>query len=283
MGSSVETSRPFQRMYIDILGPYPRTKRGYIGILIILDHLTKFHWLCPLKKITSSGIVDILLKQMFHIYGVPETLMSDNGSQFKANDFNAFLTSLGIKHVFTALYSPQSNASERENRSIIAGIRSYLHKDHTLWDQQLSFISCSLRNTIKCSPYRALFGLDMVTLGSSYKILRTLDSLNEPSVKISREDELQIMRVKLREHIAQAHEINAKQYNLRSRPISYKVGDEVFRRNFAHSCQIKKFNSKLAPLFIKANVKEKIGNNYYVLQDIDSNNTGTCHAKDMRP
>lgn len=214
-------------------------------------------------------------------------LISDNGSQFKDNDFNAFLTSLGITHIYTALYSPQSNASERVNRSIIAGIRSYLSKDHTLWDQHLSFISCSLRNTIhqaiKCSPYKAMFGLEMITNGSSYKLLKNLESLNEPVVKLCREDELQVMRAKLKEHIAQAYESNAKQYNLRTRPISYNVGDEVFRRNFAQSSQEKKFNAKLAPIYIKAKVKEKIGSHYYILQDLDSNNTGTYHAKDIRP
>lgn len=244
MGSPVETSRPFQRIYVDILGPYPRSKQGHIGILIVLDHLTKFHWLFPLKKFTSLCIIDLLLKHVFHIYGVPETLLSDNGSQFKANDFNAFLTSLGITHVYTALYSPQSNASERVNRSIIAGIRSFLKKDHTLWDQNLSFISCSLRNTvhqaIQCSPYKALFGLDMVTHGSSYKLLRSLNSLNEPCVKLRHEDELQVLRTKLKDHISQAYEANAKQYNLRTRPISYNVGDIVFRRNFALSSQEKK-------------------------------------------
>lgn len=119
MGNPTVTNRPFQRMYVDILGPYPRSKQGHIGILIVLDHLTKFHWLCPLRKFTSSIIQNFLLKHIFHIYGVPEVLVSDNGSQFKANEFNSFLTSLGIQHTYTALYSPQSNASERVNRSII--------------------------------------------------------------------------------------------------------------------------------------------------------------------
>ncbi|XP_073827792.1 uncharacterized protein [Musca autumnalis] len=123
----------------------------------------------------------------------------------------------------------------------------------------------------------------MVTHGSSYKLLRNLDGLNEPTIKLSREDEMQVMRAKLKDHIAQAYENNAKQYNLRSRQITYKVGDEIFRRNFAQSSQIKKFNAKLAPLYIKAKVKEKVGSHYYVLQDLDSNNIGTYHAKDMRP
>lgn len=148
MGRGVISERPFQRLFVDIIGPYPRSKSGNIGILIVLDHLSKFHWLCPLNKFSSSAIQSFLLKNIFHVYGVPETLVSDNGSQFRANEFNAFLTSLGISHVYTAFYSPQSNASDRVNRSIISGILSFLKSDQKLWDENLSYISCALRNAI---------------------------------------------------------------------------------------------------------------------------------------
>lgn len=208
MGQAAVTNRPFQRLYVDLLGPYPRSKKGHIGLLIVLDHFSKFHWLCPLRKFTSLAIMEFLSNNIFHIYGVPEVLVSDNGSQFKANDFNAFLTSFGIQHIYTALYSPQANASERVNRSIISGIRAYLKGEHNLWDQHISSISCSLRNSfhqsIKMSPYRALFGLEMITHGSSYDLLRKLRLLDEP-VQISREDELQFIRGKVKRNIAQAY------------------------------------------------------------------------------
>lgn len=286
MGNLVETSRPFQRLYIDLLGPYPRSKAGNIGLLIVLDHMSKFHWIFPLRKFTSSSIQDNLLKQIFHVYGVPEYIVSDNGSQFRSNELNAFLTSLGIKHTYTALYSPQSNASERVNRSLIAGIRAYLKNDHKKWDENLTAISCALRNTIhtsiKCSPYHALYGFDMVTHGSSYDLMRKLKLLNDPTVRLQRDDQLQIIRQNLRKYIKEAHERNQSGYNLRTRPRAFNVGDTVFRRNFAQSNSEKNFNSKLAPVFIKAKVKEKLGNHYYVLADEDGNHTGTYHCKDIR-
>ena len=103
MGKQAVSIRPFQRLYIDLLGPYPRSKSRYIGLLIVLDHLTKFHWLFPMRKFTSTLIIENLQKQIFHVYGVPEVIVSDNGSQFRANDFNAFLTSYKIHHMYTAV------------------------------------------------------------------------------------------------------------------------------------------------------------------------------------
>lgn len=286
MGKQTVSVRPFQRLYVDFLGPYPRSKSGHIGLLIVLDHLSKFHWLHPVKKFTSVIIKEFLEKQIFHCYGVPEVIVSDNGSQFKANDLNAFFTSFGVKHVYTAFYSPQANASERVNRSIIAGIRAYLKNDHTRWDEYLSAISCALRNsrheTLKMSPYHALFGYDMITHGSSYNLLRNLQLLDEPSYKLSRDDSLQLIRKDLRKHIKKAYEQNQQRYDLRTRPQSFSVGQEVLRRNFVQSCAEKRFNSKLAPLFVKARIKEKLGKHYYVLEDLCGKHVGTYHGKDIR-
>lgn len=287
MGNQIISLRPFQRLYVDILGPYPRSKKGFIGILIVLDHLTKFHWLCPLKKFTASVIQEFLIKHIFHIFGVPEYIVSDNGSQFKSNEFNAFLTELGIKHVFTALYSPQANASERVNRSIIAAIRAFLKKDHKMWDEHISSISCALRNSIhqaiQCSPYFATFGFNMITNGESYSLLRNLRLLEEPTIQLNRADHLQLIRTDLQKQIAKSYENNRDRYNLRTRPISYSVGQIVYRRNFAQSNMDKAFNAKLAPLFIQARIKSKVGNNYYELEGLDGKHMGTYHAKDIKP
>lgn len=49
-----------------------------------------------------------LRTDIFNCYGVPETMVSDNGSQFKSKDFAKFLGEYGVHHVFTAVYSPQA-------------------------------------------------------------------------------------------------------------------------------------------------------------------------------
>lgn len=41
MGNMATSCRPFQRLYVEILGPYPRSKKGFIGLLIVLDHFSK--------------------------------------------------------------------------------------------------------------------------------------------------------------------------------------------------------------------------------------------------
>jgi len=73
-----------------------------------------------------------------------------------------------------------------------------------------------------------------------------------------------------------------RQYNLRSRPVSYEEGQEIFRRNFRQSNFQAGYNAKLGPAFIKARVKRKIGQAYYDLEDLQGRYIGRYHAKDMK-
>lgn len=100
---------------------------------------------------------------------------------------------------------------------------------------------------------------------------------------MSRDDNLKLLRLELRKNISDAYKRNQAHYNLRTRPISFTVGQEVLWRNFSQSSAAKNFNAKLSPLFLRAKVKEKIGNNYYILEDSNGKVLGTYHAKDIRP
>lgn len=134
MGKAAETQRVFQRLFIDFLGPYLRSKAGNIGIFIVLDHLSKFVFLKPVKKINTEAVVKYLEGDLFMTFGVPETIVSDNGSQFRSATFQKLMSKYEINLVLTAVHSPQANTSERVNRSVICAIRAYLHPDQKDWD-----------------------------------------------------------------------------------------------------------------------------------------------------
>ncbi|EAL58824.1 indora [Wolbachia endosymbiont of Drosophila ananassae] len=219
-------------------------------------------------------------------FGVPETIVSDNGSQFRSEAFRRLTDKYEISHSFTAVHSPQANASERVNRSVIAGIRSYLRPDQKDWDEHISHICCSLRSSVHSSigtsPYYMAFGQHMITSGSTYALLRKLNLLDDRSLLLNRSDSFEIVRQQASSHMLKAYEENAKRYNLRARQVDFKEGQEVYRRNFRQSCFQTGYNSKFGPAFIKARVRKKIGNSYYELEDLQGHLIGSYHAKDIR-
>lgn len=122
MGKDHSFDVPWQRIYIDLLGPYPRSKMGNTMILIVLDQLTKFVLLKPLRTGSADSIISYLRHEIFHGFGVPEVIHSDNGKQFVSHQMEALLAEYGTRQMLNAVYFPQENASERVNRSILAAI-----------------------------------------------------------------------------------------------------------------------------------------------------------------
>jgi len=122
----------------------------------------------------------------------------------------------------------------------------------------------------------------MVTHGSTYQLLRNLNALDESTLCLDRDDYLTLIREDLKSHIKKTHEVNTRQYNLRTKPANFKVGQEVFRRNFAQNNFSKNFNAKLGPFFIKSRIREKVGSSMYILENLQGKLVGTYSAKDIR-
>lgn len=259
MGQPYMTLRVFQKLYVDFLGPFPRSRSGHIGIFVVLDNFSKFPFLKPVKKMTADVVCKFLEEEIFHIFGVPETIVSDNGVQFKSKLFKQLLNRYQIFHTLTAVHSPQANASERINRSVLSAIRAYVSPDKRNWDEVLSNIACALRSSVHSSigiePYYMAFGQNMITNWGPYSLLRRLNVLEDRSVSFSREDSMEIIRKRALELMERQFQRNERKYNLRSKMTNFKEGQEVYRRNFKQS--------KLDNVFVRARIRRKIGNCYY--------------------
>ena len=285
MGSQAKSFRPFQRLYLDFIGPYPRSKSGNVAIFLVLDHYTKYPLFKALRKMSTLSVIEFLENSVFHLFGVPEIVVTDNGSQFRSSQFESFLTKYGVKHIFTAIYSPQANSSERVNRSIISGIRSYLGKDHRRWDTHLSQIGVALRSSyhssLGFSPYFVLFGQQMVTHAKSYELFRKLDTLEEGLDTIDDKDKLHFIRQKVKQNLEKAYEVNKRLYDMRTRTNNFSEGEIVYRRNFSLSNKALAYNAKLAPKFLKSKISKKIGYCNYRIIDMNGKHVGVYHAKDL--
>ena len=146
-----------------------------------------------------------------------------------------YLSLYGITHIKTGLYSPQANASERANREIISKIRFYLKGEnhYTNWDNCIPHILTVLRGdyhtAINCPPYYAMFGQNMCSHGSTYRLLEKLDMLTEDTV-VKRSDKLATIREKITYNLQKAHEKSSNVYNTRAKIITIQDGQEIFQR-----------------------------------------------------
>lgn len=110
---------PWKRIHIDFAGPFLNKM-----FLIVVDAHSKWPEVIQMTSTTSAKTIDVL-RTLFDRYGLPEQLVSDNGPQFTSEEFTAFMTSNGVKHIRTAPYHPSSNGqAERFVQTFKRGMKA---------------------------------------------------------------------------------------------------------------------------------------------------------------
>ena len=100
-------NHPMQRLHIDYV-----EIEGH-QVLVIIDVHSKWIEAVPMHSATADTTINALRK-FFSSFGLPEEIVSDNGTQFTAHQFQTFCERNGIKHSKTPPYHPASNgAAER--------------------------------------------------------------------------------------------------------------------------------------------------------------------------
>ncbi|XP_068215827.1 uncharacterized protein [Palaemon carinicauda] len=77
---------PFTELVVDVVGPLPRTKSGFIYLLTIMDRASRFPEAFPMRKITSKVVFEKLI-EFFSRYGLPRKIQIDCGTKFTSKVF----------------------------------------------------------------------------------------------------------------------------------------------------------------------------------------------------
>ena len=109
---------PWARVHIDYAGPI----EGHM-ILVIVDAHSKWIKAIPTSGSTSRVVLEEL-RFLFSQFGLPECIVSDNGTCFTSQEFKAFLQRHGVNHITSAPYHPASNGlAERAVQVVKKGLR----------------------------------------------------------------------------------------------------------------------------------------------------------------
>lgn len=289
MGSRPVVSKPFQMISVDIVGPLPRSTKGYVYIFVVCDYFSKFVLTCPLRTATTASICKFLEDHVFLLFGVPQYIISDNGPQFKSADFKKLCEKYDSTVLYNALYHPQNNPTERVNRVIKTMLSMYVKENHRQWDVYLNSVTCAVRTLVhevtRYTPYFLVFGREHVLSGKEFVSISIGEGVQyDRSEKIvNRKDSFKKLYDEVKTRLAHAYQRSSHQYNLRRRPVTYKVGQNVWRKNYALSSKVDYFAAKLSPKYIGPfKIKRKVGVCTYELADNFGNVKGIWHAKDLR-
>lgn len=286
MGSQKKfCDHPWQLITLDYVGPFPPSGKGRSTCLLVLtDVFTKFVLVQPFRQATASTLVQFLEQAVFLLFGVPEMILTDNGTQFTSKDFASLLQHYGVKHWLTPSYHPQVNNTERVNRVITTAIRATIKGNHKNWSDNLQQIANAIRTSVhestKYSPYFLTFGRNQVSNGKEYERMRDTN-VQDNTALTSQEKEKLYQEV--RKNLAEAYQKQSKYYNLRSnqKAPTYQVGERVLKKNTLLSDKSKNYCAKFGAKYVEAFVKRVLGNSYE-LEDQNGNTLGIFHANFLK-
>jgi len=108
MVSMPVTEQPFQRIAMDVVGPLPRTQRGNRFILTICDYATHYPEAIPLPSVEATRVARELVNLFSHV-GVPDEILTDQGTNFMSTLLDEIYQLLHIKKIRTTPYHPQTD------------------------------------------------------------------------------------------------------------------------------------------------------------------------------
>ena len=92
-----------------------------------MDYFTKWAEAEALANIRDVDTKKFVWRNIVTNFGVPESLVSDNGLQFDSETFYKFCSDLGIKNRYSTLAYPQSNGQAKAtNKAIVNGLKKRL-------------------------------------------------------------------------------------------------------------------------------------------------------------
>nr|XP_025661213.1 uncharacterized protein LOC112756811 [Arachis hypogaea] len=192
--SLLTSTRPFAQWGVDLLGPFPVITR----------------------------------------FGIPEVVISDNGTQFTDKKFTEFLTGLGIKQKFFSVEHPQRNGQvESANKVILLGVKKRLDNKKGAWADELASVLWSYRTTEQSSIGKTLFrltyGVDAVIpveIGepSPRLLLAGVDEAVEKDLVEETSEMAHLSKTALKQRIA-------LRYNTKVLRRDFEERDLVLRRN----------------------------------------------------
>ena len=196
--------RPWARVHIDYAGPF----MGRM-FLILVDAHSKWLEVKSVSSATTSTTVE-QLRAIFATHGLPEMLVSDNGSVFTSAEFKSFIKNNGIRHATSAPYHPASNGlAERAVQTFKESMKKMSNGSiETRLSRFLFTYRTTPHTTTGISPAELLFN-------------------QRPRTR------LELLRPCIQSHVLKKQQNQKVTHDKSAKARKFQVQDRVYARNFS--------------------------------------------------
>jgi transposase InsO family protein len=223
-----------------MIGPFKPALGNFKFDFVLIDKFSKWIEYMPLVKATFEKAVEFL-NQIIHSFGVPNSIITDLGTQFTGTTFWDFCDDRGIVIKYVSVAHPRANGQvERANGMIIDTLkkRLYIENDRApgRWMKELSAVVWGLRTQTSrntgVSPYFIVYGTEAVLPSDVVFGSLRVEHFDQSSTDLTRELEINCTEEKrliLCLRTAKYLEAIRRYHNRNVKDRSFMVGDLVLK------------------------------------------------------
>ncbi|RVW60099.1 Gypsy retrotransposon integrase-like protein 1 [Vitis vinifera] len=237
---------PFAQWGMDIVGPLPTAPAQKKFMLVATDYFNKWVEAETYASIKDKDVTKFVWKNIICRFGIPQTIIADNGPQFDSITFWNFCSELNIRNSYSTPRYPQCNGqAEATNKTLITALKKRLEQAKGKWVEELPGVLWAYRTTpgrlTGNTPFALAYGMDAIIpteigLPTIRTEAGTHDDANEELGRnldwVDEVRETASIRMADYQQRASAH------YNRKVRPRSFKNGTLVLRKVFENTTEI---------------------------------------------
>ena len=267
--------KAFERVSMDVMGPFPESEKGMKYLFTITDLATRWCEVIPIVDQTAATLAEQFLHRFCLQYGPPRTILTDQGSPFLSELLEAICQLLQVQHHVASAYHPQTNGvAERAHAVFQAGMAKLVNFSHNDWDKVLPYVLHAYRCTPHAitgySPYYLVYGQECPTFLDLQLLPEFAHPLRQPEWTKMREEVLARLRVLRNVGNQNTAKFQEKQADPSTPLREFEVGDFVRIRNMVkqprHGLVTKWRPNYLGPYVVKA----RTGPTEYTVQNVEN-------------
>lgn len=163
----IPVGTPFERVGIDMLGPFPKSENGNKVIVIATDYATRYVECEALPDSKSVTVAKFILNNLICRHSCFKYLHSDRAQNWRSELIQDLLKLMSINPSFTTSYHPQCNGVvEKFNLTMANMLSKYTDTAQKKWDQIIPHVTfaynTSIHATTKFSPFFLVYGREAI-------------------------------------------------------------------------------------------------------------------------
>jgi transposase InsO family protein len=223
----------FEKVAMDFVGKIPVSSRGNQYVIVLTDLLSKFTITKAVRDCTSTTASKFLVEDVMMKFGIPNEIITDNGSHFTSSLFEALTNTMGCCHIRITPYHAQSNGQcERFNATFLPKVLALMNEAKNNWDDKLSPTTFNFNNTRHSttgySPFNLMFAREC-RLPADPSMESVLPVAKEYEVQMK--NYLNIAKTVARTNVRVNQEASKARHDRNRSDPEYSVGDQVVIRN----------------------------------------------------